>query len=52
MATINQKKLERQKQALMRWIKNNFDLKTRDTANMISQISQLHTYGLSIQEAC
>lgn len=36
----------------MRWIKNNFDLKTRDTANMISQISQLHTYGLSIQEAC
>lgn len=46
------KKLERQKQALMRWIKNNFDLKTRDTANMISQISQLHTYGLSIQEAC
>ncbi len=46
------KKLERQKQALMRWIKNNFDLKTRDTANMISRISQLHTYGLSIQEAC
>ena len=36
----------------MRWIKNNFDLKTRDTANIISQISQLHTYGLSIQEAC
>lgn len=50
--TINQKKSERQKQALMRWIKNNFDLKTRDTANIISEISQLHTYSLSIQEAC
>lgn len=52
MTTINQEKSERQKQALMRWIKNNFDLKTRDTANIISEISQLHTYSLSIQEAC
>lgn len=52
MTTINQKKSERQKQALMRWIKNNFYLKTRDTANIISEISQLHTYSLSIQEAC
>ncbi len=52
MATLHQTKSERQKQALMRWIKNNFDLKTKDTARIISQISQLHTYGLSILEAC
>lgn len=52
MATLHQTKSERQKRALMRWIKNNFDLKTKDTAKIISQISQLHTYGLSILEAC
>ena len=52
MAITHKTKSERQNQALMRWIKNNFDLKTKDTAKVISQISELHGYGLSIQEAC
>ena len=52
MGSLHRTKSERQKQALMRWIKSNFDLKTRDSAKIISQILQLHTYGLSTLEAC